>query len=225
MNGKRKDGGSWRSQDGRYSTEVAEVAHRERRRSSALGTLVGRHDSSQDHNRSRVLDDCGGSHNSKMPEGSDIITATIARTTGSIVAELKNVPNQPLVFHNDGTPRTEDDLLGYAWSQFLENGDPTWLPRLPMVKSACALWTASLSLLLRKAGGKRTINKFVVGGGSKARLDDMDDGPLPIHAWLRSCPLSSTSSMQIRRCGIMRRLMDFGRSYRQLLSAQNFAAL
>lgn len=109
----------------------------------------------------------GGSHNSKTPEGSDIVTATIARSTGSIVAELKNVPNQPLVFHNDGTPRVEDDLIGYAWSQFLETGDATWLPRLPMVKSAVRAMDCITEFAASEDGGKRTVNKFVVGGGSK----------------------------------------------------------
>lgn len=109
----------------------------------------------------------GGSHNSKTPEGADVITSTIARTTGSIVAELKNVPNQPLVFHNDGTPRTEDDLIGYAWSKFLETGDATWLPRLPMVKSAVRAMDCITEFAASEAGGSRTVKKFVVGGGSK----------------------------------------------------------
>lgn len=109
----------------------------------------------------------GGSHNSKTPDGADIITATIARTTGSIVAELKNVPNQPLVFHNDGVPRSEDDLIGYAWSQFLETGDGTWLPRLPMVKSAVRAMDCITEFAASADGGSRAINKFVVGGGSK----------------------------------------------------------
>jgi len=77
----------------------------------------------------------GGSHTSPQPKGPDAITGAIAASTGGVVAELKNIPNQPLVFHNDGTPRVEDDLIGYSWAQFLETGDPTWLPRLPMVKS------------------------------------------------------------------------------------------
>jgi PhoPQ-activated pathogenicity-related protein len=109
----------------------------------------------------------GGSHNSNMPEGADAITATIAQATGSIVAELKNVPNQPLVFHNDGQPRTEDDLIGYAWSQFLDTGDATWLPRLPMVKSAVRAMDCISEFAASEEGGKRAITKFVVAGGSK----------------------------------------------------------
>ncbi len=109
----------------------------------------------------------GGSHNSKTPDGADVVTSTIARTTGSIVAELKNVPNQPLVFHQDGTPRTEDDLIGYCWSQFLETGDAEWLPRLPMVKSAVRAMDCITEFAASEAGGKHAVSKFVVGGGSK----------------------------------------------------------
>ncbi|XZE32919.1 PhoPQ-activated pathogenicity-related family protein [Pirellulaceae bacterium SH501] len=109
----------------------------------------------------------GGSHNSKKPTGPDAITGQIALATGGIVAELKNVPNQPLVFHGDGQPRVEDDLIGYAWSQFLESGDATWLPRLPMVKSAVRAMDCMTEYAASDAGGKNRISKFVVAGGSK----------------------------------------------------------
>lgn len=45
------------------------------------------------------------------------------------------VPNQPLVFHDDGVPGTEDDLIGYAWDQYLSTGDPRWAPRNAMVNT------------------------------------------------------------------------------------------
>ncbi|MFN9988049.1 MAG: PhoPQ-activated protein PqaA family protein, partial [Pirellula sp.] len=60
----------------------------------------------------------GGSHTSAQPKAPDAVVAAIAAATGSVVAELKNIPNQPLVFHNDGEARSEDDLIGYAWAQF-----------------------------------------------------------------------------------------------------------
>ncbi|MFY8200759.1 MAG: PhoPQ-activated protein PqaA family protein, partial [Pirellula staleyi] len=109
----------------------------------------------------------GGSHNSGVPNGPDPITASIAQATGSIVAELKNIPNQPLVFHNDGQLRTEDDLIGYAWAQFLDSGDSIWLPRLPMVKSVVRAMDCITEFAASEAGGKHTVKKFVVGGGSK----------------------------------------------------------
>lgn len=109
----------------------------------------------------------GGSHTSGQPKGPDAITGAIAAATGGVVAELKNIPNQPLVFHNDGTPRVEDDLIGYSWAQFLETGDATWLPRLPMVKSVVRAMDCITEFSASEAGGKRKVNKFIVGGGSK----------------------------------------------------------
>ena len=109
----------------------------------------------------------GGSHTSAQPKGPDAITGAIAAATGGVVAELKNIPNQPLVFHNDATPRVEDDLIGYAWAQFLETGDPTWLPRLPMVKSVVRAMDCITEFSASEAGGKRKVNRFIVGGGSK----------------------------------------------------------
>lgn len=109
----------------------------------------------------------GGSHTSGQPKGPDAITGAIAAATGGVVAELKNIPNQPLVFHNDGTPRVEDDLIGYSWAQFLETGDATWLPRLPMVKSVVRAMDCITEFSASEAGGNRKVNKFIVGGGSK----------------------------------------------------------
>jgi PhoPQ-activated pathogenicity-related protein len=77
------------------------------------------------------------------------------------------VPNQPLVFHNDGQPRKEDDLLAYAWSHYLETGDERWLPRLPMVKSAVRAMDTVQALLATDQAGQHRIERFVVAGGSK----------------------------------------------------------
>ena len=74
------------------------------------------------------------------------------------------VPNQPLIFHGDGKPRKEDDLIGYGWNQYLETGDPTWLPRLPMVKSVASAMDC-LQEWSEQEGAK--IEKFVVAGASK----------------------------------------------------------
>lgn len=106
----------------------------------------------------------GGSNESRMPEKADAMTSLIAASTGSIVVELKMVPNQPLIFNNDGVKRTEDDLLGYGWNKFLETGDPTWVGRLPMVKSALKCMDC-VQEWSKKEGCP--VEKFVVAGGSK----------------------------------------------------------
>ncbi|WP_428305726.1 PhoPQ-activated pathogenicity-related family protein [Lacipirellula sp.] len=106
----------------------------------------------------------GGGNDRPAPDDANMAVRMIAEATGSIVAELKMVPNQPLIFHGDGTPRKEDDLIGYGWAQFLETGDAKWLPRLPMVKSVAA---AMDCLQEWSKGEGAPIEKFVVAGASK----------------------------------------------------------
>src|SRR5262249_55627077 len=83
------------------------------------------------------------------------------------VVDLGMVPNQPLTFHGDGKGRSEDDLIAYCQIKFMDTGDPTWLPRLPMVKSAVRAMDAATEFLASDAGGKTAVRKFVVAGGSK----------------------------------------------------------
>lgn len=106
----------------------------------------------------------GGANDRPAPDNANMVVKTIAETTGSIVAELRMVPNQPLVFHGDGQPRKEDDLIGYGWAQFLETGDATWLPRLPMVKSVAAAMDCLQEWSTQQ---EAKIEKFVVAGASK----------------------------------------------------------
>jgi PhoPQ-activated pathogenicity-related protein len=106
----------------------------------------------------------GSSNDRPMPKGADDAISMIADATGSVVAELRMIPNQPIVFHGDGKPRKEDDLIAYGWDQFLKTGDPTWLPRLPMVKSVARAMDC-LQEWSEQEGAK--IDKFVVAGASK----------------------------------------------------------
>ena len=91
----------------------------------------------------------------------------MAKATNSVVAELRMVPNQPLVLNSDGKPRSEDDLLAYGWVKFMDTGDPLWIPRLPMVKSAVRAMDTVTALLASEQGGKVDVKTFVVAGGSK----------------------------------------------------------
>ena len=78
----------------------------------------------------------GGRNGGEAPKAPSQQSVQLALNTGSVVADLSMIPNQPLVFDNDGKQRFEDDLIAYCHVKFLDTGDPTWLPRLPMVKSA-----------------------------------------------------------------------------------------
>lgn len=109
----------------------------------------------------------GGANGGDPPDSADARTLAIAQATGSVVAELRMVPNQPLIFHQDDTPRKEDDLIAYTWDQFLKTGDETWPARLPMVKSAVRAMDCIQELLASEKGGKHNIDNFVVAGGSK----------------------------------------------------------
>lgn len=109
----------------------------------------------------------GGRNNRALPETGREDMRQIAVATRSVVAELGMVPNQPLVFHADGQQRYEDDLLGYGWDQYLQSGDPRWIPQLAMVKSAVRAMDAVQEFMASDQGGQIKIRKFVVSGASK----------------------------------------------------------
>lgn len=109
----------------------------------------------------------GGGNGGEPPQSVDERTLQVAVATNSVAVEVKMVPNQSLVFHGDGRERKEDDLIGYTWDQFLKTGDETWPARLPMVKSAVRAMDCVQELLAGNEGGRFTVEKFVVAGGSK----------------------------------------------------------
>lgn len=110
----------------------------------------------------------GGSTASNMPTDSSQRFAAMAIDTGSVIADLGQVPNQPIRF--TATPdnaRSEDDMIAYLQSNYDAQKNPIALARLPMVKSGTAAMTAVQQFLASDAGGKLNINGFVVSGGSK----------------------------------------------------------
>ncbi len=109
----------------------------------------------------------GGSNGSDPPNPAKSLVTSIATLTQSVTAELKMIPNQPLVFCKDGKPRKEDDLIAYTWDKYMETGDPTWLARFPMVKAAVRAMDTIEALMASEQGGKVKVDKFVVVGASK----------------------------------------------------------
>lgn len=109
----------------------------------------------------------GGSNRGSKPPTPSAELIRIAKETKSVVAELKMVPNQPLIFGNDGRERVEDDLIAYTWDKFLKTGDEKWPARLPMTKSAVRAMDTVTAFLGSEAGGKVVVDKYVVAGGSK----------------------------------------------------------
>ena len=110
----------------------------------------------------------GGSNNDPAPTAANARTASFAVESGTVVADLGMVPNQPLVFADSkDKKRSEDDLIAYTRVRHFATRDDTWLVRLAMVKSGVRAMDAIQAFLASDAGGRLPIDRFVVSGGSK----------------------------------------------------------
>lgn len=109
----------------------------------------------------------GGRNTEEPPEEPDSERLRYALATRTVVADLRQVPNQPLTFTDDGEPLRESELIAYAWDKYLRSGDSTWLPRLPMTKSAVRAMDTVTSFCSSPEGGELDVNRFVVAGRSK----------------------------------------------------------
>ena len=116
----------------------------------------------------------GGSNDKELPNTPELALrradgnlVRMAVETKSVAAELHNVPNQPLIFGNDGQPRTEDNLIAYTWDKFLRTGDERWPARLPMTKAAVRAMDTISAFCATAEGGSAKVDRFLVAGGSK----------------------------------------------------------
>lgn len=94
----------------------------------------------------------------------------LAKATGSIVAEVRMIPNQQLRFHDDPDPRyqevgrQEDELVAYTWDKYLQTGESGWLARLPMTKAVVRAMDAVQEFASERGVA---LDQFVVVGASK----------------------------------------------------------
>ena len=105
----------------------------------------------------------GGSKKSEPPKRASeeaMIFAKIARETGSVIAVLAQVPNQPLF----GDLR-EDALISHTFVKYMETKDDSWPCLLPMTKSAVRAMDAVQAIAKEKLS--QQIRHFVVSGASK----------------------------------------------------------
>jgi PhoPQ-activated pathogenicity-related protein len=111
----------------------------------------------------------GGSSKDQEPKKASELLINAALETKSIVAEISNIPFQPLNYTNDSKhDRYEDDLIAYGWRKFLEGGaknnDVTWLARLPMTRAV----VKGMDVIQKVASDINIkIDEFVVAGASK----------------------------------------------------------
>jgi len=111
----------------------------------------------------------GGRNDRPAPSAPPPWLVEAARDSGTVAAELRMVPNQPIVFKDDPDrkPRTEDDFIAYTWLHFLRTGDERWPARLPMTKSAVRAMDAVTAFEASDGGGRHRVSRFVVSGASK----------------------------------------------------------
>ena len=111
----------------------------------------------------------GGNLERQPPSRPPAWLVAAARDTGTVAAELRLVPNQPIVFVDDPAkkPRVEDDFIAYTWNKYLRTGDERWPARLPMTKSAVRAMDAVTAFIASPEGGGARVSRFVVSGASK----------------------------------------------------------
>ncbi len=109
----------------------------------------------------------GGKNGNDAPDSVSPLSSALALGTGSVVADLSMVPNQPLTFAGETVKRSEDSIIAYTWDHYMKTGDERWPLRLPMTKSAVRAMDTMTSFMASDAGGKAVVDKFVVAGGSK----------------------------------------------------------
>ncbi|MCE9582072.1 MAG: PhoPQ-activated pathogenicity-related family protein [Planctomycetes bacterium] len=105
----------------------------------------------------------GGSNSKKEPGAMTMevgFVRDIAVRTGSVIAIVEQVPNEPIFGGKD-----EDEILAYTFQQFLETKDESWPALLPMTKSVMRAMDATQAFVKQKFDLK--IEKFVVTGASK----------------------------------------------------------
>ena len=113
----------------------------------------------------------GGTRNDELPQNNNPMITKAALATNSITAELHNVPNQPISFHEDERldHRYEDDLIAYGWRKFLEGGarqdDTKWLSRYPMTTAAVRAMDTITEFSKNEL--QLDVDEFVVSGASK----------------------------------------------------------
>jgi PhoPQ-activated pathogenicity-related protein len=114
-----------------------------------------------------VLEIGGGSNTLIPPPAADNTGVLTATTLGAITVVLPTVPNEPLQFTGQPGPFTEDQIVAYSLSQYLNGGDQNWPVLLPMVESAVRAMDTTQSFVASQSGGSLSVDNFVVSGASK----------------------------------------------------------
>ncbi|XP_078691621.1 autocrine proliferation repressor protein A-like isoform X1 [Branchiostoma floridae x Branchiostoma belcheri] len=117
------------------------------------------------------IDGDNNDHPESLPSHGDNFVSLVnmfAVGTGSVAANLKQVPNGHLVFKKDPLQKrlSEDALIAYTWRHFLDNPeDPEFIVNMPMAKASVRAMDAVQDFVKNMTGTQP--DKFMVGGASK----------------------------------------------------------
>lgn len=103
-----------------------------------------------------------GSFSYRMP----LYGGLIARNFCRPVIELRQVPNQPLVFTDEEKGRVEDGIIAYSLDRYLREVPGDWPVQMAMVKSVVQAMTA-MQAFSRTREDVPDIDSFVLIGASK----------------------------------------------------------
>jgi PhoPQ-activated pathogenicity-related protein len=109
----------------------------------------------------------GGRNGEPAPDRAPGHLVSVARDTRSVVAEVRQVPNQPLLLAGETKARSEDALIVATWDRFLRTGDAQYPLRLPMTKSVVRAMDAVTAFARTNATTAVKLSGFVLTGASK----------------------------------------------------------
>ena len=109
----------------------------------------------------------GGRNRDEVPKGGDPLTHQLATALNAIVADISNIPNEPLTFSDDQQRRSEDGIIAYTWDKYLRTGGEEWPLRLPMTKAVVRAMDTLQAFCATPEGGANQVESFVVCGASK----------------------------------------------------------
>lgn len=163
-----------------YTTYFLTMTSQQWRNSSEVDRPVWEHELSitvplglPEDNRTAILLISGGNNDDPTATKTDEQIATLSVLSQSVVAAVRQVPNQPLHFLEEDPPRprSEDAILAYSIRRFLDSCnseaimcDWEWPVHLAMTKAAVRAMDAVQNFLHQRF---LFVEDFVLAGGSK----------------------------------------------------------
>ncbi len=118
-----------------------------------------------------LLSITGGNNTFGTPSSTpDPTMVQLSLLTHTVVATLHTIPSEPLIFTDETTGRSEDQIIAYTFDKFMDNlgqpGNETWPVLVAMVKSAVRAMDTVQVFVPQKVAGAH-IDDFLVTGYSK----------------------------------------------------------